>query len=148
MSRYKGLSNQALSHLDTYERILLHSKLEGGHLIWLGSMERGNYPVFHYDDPEGKTHRVPVRRLLYIREYGVAEPWVYNECGEDRCILPSHQHDARRAKRHAVKQRRAKEIRHLRVKLIHDLTAKGFKPEEISAGLSLNLATVVRIINH
>jgi hypothetical protein len=146
MGRYKGVGNDEVKNLTLYERILLYSTLENGHLIWRGSMEKGDYPIFHFF-LEGKTKRIPVRRYLFMREYAVSEPWVYNKCGEDRCVLPAHQYNSRRRGKFQVRQRRAKEVKRLRVNLVKDLKVKGFKPEEISQGLGLNLATVARILN-
>lgn len=150
MPRYKGLSNQGLGNLTLYERVMLHTHVENGHLIWEGSLDNHGYPMYHYQNKD-KRKRVPVRRFLFNRLHKHENTYITNRadiCGVERCVLPAHQKDMRERVKGTASIRRTIQIRRWRAILVRDLARIGFTPNEIAYGMGMPLNTVNLIINN
>lgn len=148
MTRYKGTGNDRDTGRTPIEKVLSHTRRDGGHLLWEGKFDHNGAPYFSLVENLKKTN-ILVRHWLYVRTWPeqAAGARVRNECGVENCVLPNHQINLNVPAKGKPGPRRIRRIRKSRVDLIHNLAEHGYTAEEISIGLNLNHATVARILN-
>jgi hypothetical protein len=149
MTRYAGTSNRDVAGLSLYEKILRHTHVEDGHLIWDGSYNVQGYPLFGATE-NGKKLRVAVRPWLWRHAHpNGPKPRIGRnpeKCDRADCVLPDHQMDVGERPLKA-RSYRLRLVRGYRVKLIQSLGRAGYRPNEIAEGMSVPLSTVQRILN-